>query len=232
METTVDIMKNENFVLDLFEPKKLKRINENGQRLYVTESGERYPSVTTALGKIGKKKIYEWRRRVGAEQANKISTQASRAGTAVHNIAEQYMLGELDVKKANPVALNTFRTIQPYIDNNIDLVNGVELQMYSHELMTAGTADLLCRYNGKHTLLDFKTSRRVKKKEDITTYFMQCAAYSIMAKEHYDHDIEQIVILMALHDGDPIVFIEDINGWIPMTKKYFDLYHRGKLNSF
>ena len=223
--------KTSGFVLDLFEPKKLNRINEDGRRLYVSESGDKYPSVTTALGVIGKKKIYEWRKRVGNEAANKISTQASRAGTAVHDIAEKYMLGELVESESNPIALNTFRTIQPYIDRNIDLVKGIELQMYSDELRTAGTADLICRYDGKNTMLDFKTSKRVKTKDQITTYFMQAAAYSIMAKEHYDYDVEQIVILMALHDGEPIVFVEDIQPWIPMTKKFFDLYHQGKLDN-
>lgn len=221
------------FNYELFEPKTLKRINEDGQRLYVTESGEKYPSVTTALGKIGKKKIYEWRKRVGNEVANKISTQASRAGTAVHNIAEDYVLGQLDEKEANPIALTTFRTIQPYLDNNVNLIHGIELQMYSDKLRTAGTADLICEYNGKKTMLDFKTSKRWKKKEEITTYFMQGAAYSQMVKEHYDVDIEQIIILMAVNQGEGVlVFEEDINDWMSMTHKYFDLYHKGKLKDF
>jgi genome maintenance exonuclease 1 len=221
------------FNYELFEPKSLKRINEDGQRLYVTESGEKYPSVTTALGKIGKKKIYEWRKRVGNEAANKISTQASRAGTAVHNIAEDYVLGQLNEKEANPIALNTFRTIQPQLDQNVDTLYGVELQMYSDELKTAGTADLICLYDGKPTILDFKTSKRWKKKEEITTYFMQGAAYAQMVKEHYDMDIEQIVILMAVGGGEgSLVFKEDISDWMPMTRKYFDLYHKGKLKEF
>ena len=221
------------FNYELFEPKSLKRINEDGQRLYVTESGEKYPSVTTALGKIGKKKIYEWRKRVGNEAANKISTQASRAGTAVHNIAEDYVLGQLNEKEANPIALNTFRTIQPQLDQNVDTLYGVELQMYSDELKTAGTADLICTYNGKPTILDFKTSKRWKKKEEITTYFMQGAAYAQMVKEHYDMDIEQIVILMAVGGGEgSLVFEENIDDWMPMTHKYFDLYHKGKLKDF
>jgi hypothetical protein len=221
------------FNYELFEPKTLKRINEDGQRLYVTESGEKYPSVTTALGKLGKKKIYEWRKRVGNEAANKISTQASRAGTAVHNIAEDYVLGKLNEKESNPIALNTFRTIQPHLDENVCTLYGVELQMYSNTLKTAGTADLICLYNGKPTILDFKTSKRWKKKDEITTYFMQGAAYAQMVKEHYDMDIEQIVILMAVGGGEGVlIFEEDINDWMPMTRKYFDLYHKGKLKDF
>ncbi len=122
--------KNSDFALKLFEPKTLKRINEDGKRLYVTESGEKYPSVTSALGALSRKKIWEWRKRVGAETANKISTQASRAGTAVHHIAEDYILNQLKAD-ANPISLNTFRTIQPYLDQNVDEIHGVELHMYS-----------------------------------------------------------------------------------------------------
>lgn len=222
---------NSAFALKLFEPKTLKQINENGQRLYVTETGDKYPSVTTALGKLGKKKLWEWRKRVGDEVANKVSTQASRAGTAVHNIAEDYILGTKREKDVNPIALNTFRTIQPYLDQNVDEVYGVELRMYSDTLKTAGTTDLICRYNGKNTILDFKTSKRWKNKDEIKTYFMQGAAYAQMAKEHYDFDVERIVILMAVGQGEgALVFDEDINDWLPMTRKYFDLYHKGKIN--
>lgn len=224
--------KNSGFALKLFEPKPLKRINEDGKRLYVTESGEKYPSVTSALGALSRKKIWEWRKRVGAETANKISTQASRAGTAVHQVAEDYILGQMK-EDVNPIALNTFRTIQPYLDEHVDEIYGVELQMYSDELKTAGTSDLICRYAGENTILDFKTSKRWKSKDEIHSYFMQGAAYATMVKEHYDMDIERIVILMAVGGGEgAIVFNEPLEDWQPMTRKFFDLYHKGKLKDF
>lgn len=217
------------FRYEMFEGKTLKRKNVEGKRLYVTESGEKYPSVTTVLSYFSRKGIAAWRARVGNEEANRVSSQASRAGTAVHDIAEKYTLGTLNEKESNPIALATFRTIQPYLDDNVDVIHGIELQMYSDELKTAGTADLICEYNGKKTMLDFKTSKRPKKKEDITTYFMQAAAYSIMVKEHYDIDIEQVVILMAVHQGEPIVFVEPIEYYIKMTRKFFQLYNQGKI---
>jgi len=220
---------NSGFVHKLFEPRKLKRINEEGQRLYVTDSGDKYPSVTTVLGKLGQRKLHEWRKRVGEAEANKIARQASSAGTAVHNVAEKYMLNDPTWREDMPIPVSRFLKIKPYLDDNVDEVYGIELQMYSNELRTAGTADLLCKYNGKNTLLDFKTSKRRKHKKDITSYFMQCAAYSEMAKEHYGFEVEQIVILMAVHEDDPIVFIEDCQNYVPMTKKFFELYHRGLL---
>lgn len=218
-----------NFVHELFEPKTLKRVNEDGKRLYVTEEGHYYPSVTTALSYLSRKGIQAWRNRVGHDVANKISSQAATAGTAVHNIAEKYVSNDSTWKDAMPISLEKFKTIQPYLDENVNKIYGIELQMYSDQLKTAGTADLICEYNGVPTVLDFKTSRRRKTKGQILNYFMQGTAYSIMVKEHYGVDIEQIVVLMAVNDDLPLVFIEPVADYEKMVRKYFQLYTDGKL---
>ena len=218
-----------NFVHKLFEPKTLKRVQEDGKRLYVTEDGQYYPSVTTALSYLSRKGIQRWKNRVGHDVANKIGSRAAAAGTAVHNIAEKYVLNDPTWKDAMPIPVEKFKTIQPFLDENVDEVYGIELQMYSDQLRTAGTADLICRYNGVPTVLDFKTSNRPKTKDQILNYFMQGAAYSIMVKEHYDMDIEQIVILMAVNDDNPIVFSEPVSNYEQMVRKYFQLYTEGRL---
>jgi genome maintenance exonuclease 1 len=218
------------FRYELFEPKTLQRINEEGKRLYVTESGEKYTSVTTALSYFSRKGIAIWRSRVGDAEANRISRQASAAGTAMHDIAEHYMLGTLDEEKMNPIAWSNFKTIKPHLDENVEIIYGVELQMYSDQLKAAGTADLICQYDGKNTILDFKTSKKKKTRSQIKTYFMQGAAYADMVEQHYGLKIDQIVILMAVHGSpDPVVFIEPIGEWSEMTRKFFQLYNEGKL---
>lgn len=221
--------KNLHFEHELFESKKLERTEENGKRLYVTESGERFPSVTTVLSYLSRNHIKKWRNKVGHEEASKISTQASRSGTAMHTVAEKYVLNDDTWRKENPVSVDRFLSIKPYLDEHVTTIYGSELQMYSTELQTAGTADLICSYKNKNTILDFKTSRRQKKKEDILNYFIQCTAYALMTKEHYDFNVEQLVILMSVGDGTACVFEEDISPYIQMTKKFFQLYHEGKL---
>ena len=69
------------------------------KRYYVTPEGKKYPSITTVLGHFNKKAIYEWRQRVGNKEANRISTQASRRGTKVHQMCEDFINNELDEKK-------------------------------------------------------------------------------------------------------------------------------------
>ena len=71
---------------------------EEGRR-YVTPEGRKYPSVTTVLSSYNKKAIYEWRQRVGNEEANKIAGRASRRGTQLHTLCEKYILGELTEMK-------------------------------------------------------------------------------------------------------------------------------------
>jgi ATP-dependent exoDNAse (exonuclease V) beta subunit len=217
------------FALELFEPIKLKRVEEEGKRLYCTETGERYPSVTTALSLLGKKKLHQWRQSVGAEHANQVARTASTAGTAVHAIAEKYMLNDETWKKAMPIALSRFQKIREMLDTNITTVYGVELQMFSSELKTAGTVDLLSDWNGLPSVIDFKTSRRQKTKEEIQTYFLQGAAYSIMAEELYGYKAEQIVVPIAVHEDTPMLFVEPITPWQNAVKSYFRLYHAGKI---
>lgn len=217
------------FRYELFESSPLKRVDTEEGRRYVTEDGNIYTSVTTALSYLTRKHIQRWRNAVGAEKANSISLQAARAGTKMHAIAEKYCLDEDWKKDANPVALNNFLNIKPYLDDNVETIYGVELQMYSNELKCAGTSDLLCDYQGINTILDFKTSRNFKSKEKITNYFLQAAAYGIMAEELYDWRPEQIVILMAVNNSEAVVYVEEMEHYRKLARNYFDLLHQGKI---
>ena len=73
------------------EVPKLQQVNENGTRYYVTPEGNKYPSITTVLSAYNIGHIMEWRKRVGEEQANKISRQASGRGTRIHTLCEKYI---------------------------------------------------------------------------------------------------------------------------------------------
>ena len=217
------------FTYNLFPEKKLRQITTEKERVYLAENGNTYTSVTTALGYLSRKGINKWRARVGNAYANEVSSRASRFGTAVHNIAEKYLKGDQTWKNAMPTSLEAFNTIKEFIDDNITEINGIELRMYSDTLKAAGTADCICVYNGKPSVVDFKTSSRIKSEDDILSYFLQSTAYSQMVYELYDVEIEQIVILMAVKDDVGIEFTRPVSKYLPMTKKYFSLYSEGKL---
>jgi CRISPR/Cas system-associated exonuclease Cas4 (RecB family) len=203
-----------------------------GTRVYVTPEGKKYPSITTVLGARGKEAIYEWRRRVGEEEANRITRHACARGTALHTIAEKYINNELDIYKKDemPHVVALFRSIQPILDKNIGRVVMQERPLYSDHLGIAGRVDLIAEYEGKLSVIDFKTSKRVKTREEISNYFVQSCAYAIMFEERTGIPVSRTVIVMAIDDNPvPIVFKEKRDSWAAELQKVIKEYNTKKL---
>jgi len=211
---------------------KAKQINTDLGRRYSTPEANIYPSITTVLGSQPEKKksIAEWRARVGEGVANKISQQAAKRGTALHHIMEKYILGdELDLSKEMPSTIDRFRKVQKCVDTNLQLVYATESAMYSDILRIAGTADLICEWNGKPTVVDFKTSIRQKKRDQIHDYFLQATAYSIMFEEHTGIRTLDLAILIVSDEGDFDVFEGQRNDYVADLIRVRDDYeHRIK----
>lgn len=195
----------------------------DGKRYYVLPNGEKFRSVTTVLSdKLDKTALLEWRKKVGDEQANKISTQAARRGTAVHSLAERYVLNESSyLEGAMPSGVDAFNSIKPVIDRSVDNILGIELPLYSVTLRTAGRCDLIAEYNGVPSVIDFKTSRRLKKEEWIESYFLQTTVYSMMFESIYKIKIPQIVIMIAVDHEEPQVFIKDRSKYVDRVLEIF-----------
>ena len=218
-------MRNKYFVHKPLARLEIPRTEIDGKRYYITPSGDKYRSVTTILSQLSIDGIKVWREKVGEEEANKISGKASRRGTKLHTMMEDYVANVEDFALDKmPTTTSLFLDIQPYVDLNVEEVYGIEYPLYSDRLRAAGTSDLICKYNGKYTILDYKTSGKRKKEQWIENYFIQSTAYALMCKERYDLDIEQIVILIAV-DGDlPQVFVKDPNDYVKRTIEVFDTY--------
>jgi genome maintenance exonuclease 1 len=192
---------------------ELKQINSPEGRRYETPDGKLYPSVTTVLGRLSAQAIQEWRNRVGEEKANAISTKAARRGTRVHQMCEDYLNNNNHLSRAMPIDVETFNTIKPIL-HNIDNISCQEKRLYSHHLGLAGTVDCIAEYNGKRSVIDFKTSLKPKKHEWVTNYFMQESAYAIMWEELTGQPITQLVTIIAVDDNEPQVFIEHRDTWV------------------
>lgn len=183
----------------------------DGKRYYVLPSGEKFRSVTTVLDRaMDKTALIEWRKRVGHEEAQKITVQAARRGTAIHSIAERYVLNEEDyLRGAMPSGIDSFKSIQKLLDKHVDNILGIELPLYSTVLKTAGRCDLIAEFNGIPSVVDFKTSRKLKKEEWIESYFLQTTVYSMMFEWIYKIRIPQIAILIAVDHEEPQLFVKD-----------------------
>jgi hypothetical protein len=197
--------------------------NIDGKRYYVLPSGEKFRSVTTVLdGALDKTALMEWKKRVGEEEAQKISTQAARRGTAVHSIAERYVLNEEDhLRGAMPSGIDAFKGIQTLLDKYVDNILGIELPLYSTVLKTAGRCDLIAEFDGVPSIVDFKTSRKLKKEEWITSYFLQTACYAMMFSWMYKITIPQIVVMIAVDHESPQLFVKDTKDYVEEVLRIF-----------
>jgi len=192
----------------------LKTENVDGKRHYVTPDGNKYISITTLLSNLSREGISRWRARVGAEEANRISTKASRQGTGVHSICESYIKNEdgfLDGRMPNEVEM--FQSIESLLDY-IDDVHCVEGALYSDELKLAGRTDLIAEFDNQLAVIDYKTSRKIKTWEMCHSYFMQGAFYAMAYEERTGIPINNIVIIMAVENEKPLLFKETKDRWI------------------
>jgi hypothetical protein len=191
------------FKANLVTPLDLKTEVIDNQRYYVLPDGvTKLKSVTTLLGeKLDKSALIKWRERVGEEEANRISVQATRRGNSVHAIAERYVLNEKDFLRGEmPSSVYSFAPIKDILNDHVDNIRGVEIALYSKALGCAGRTDLVAEYDGKLSIIDFKTSKRLKKEEWIEGYFLQSTIYSMMFQRLYREEINQIVIIITVDD--------------------------------
>ena len=197
-------------------------------RTYSTPDGKSYPSVTTVLSILNEHIIQAWRDRVGEEEANRISGKASNRGTRVHSIVEKYLNNE-DTTKALPHIRQSLENLKPVLDDHIGTIFGLEVPLYSNHLGVAGRCDCIAQYNGVPSIIDFKTSRYIKKKEKISNYCAQGAAYSIMWEERTGMVVPNIVIIMDVDHEKPSVFVEHRDNWTDLLHNTIDEYRKRKM---
>jgi len=197
-------------------PKLERDTAPNGSRVYKTPSGRAYPSVTTVTGLHSAKGIAEWRKRVGEAEANRISGKASARGTRIHQYCEDYLRG--NIFEADMFDLEMFNSIKFWLDD-IDNIHALENPLYSDFLQVAGTVDCIADFQGKLSVIDFKTASKPKDRDDIHNYFMQTAAYAVAFEERTGIPIGRLVIIMAVENDDPRLFIEKRDNWIGGFRK-------------
>ena len=225
-----------NFVkLDESKLPKTKGKRIDGMRFYEVD-GKAFPSITTVLGAIPKPGLIAWRKSVGEEAAKWEMNRAARRGSATHTLVEQYLKGETpSIRDVLPLGM--FRLLKPYLDQ-VDNIHCLEQIMYSKKLTIAGQVDCIAEYNGKLSVIDFKTANKERVDSWNENYYIQCTAYAIMYEELFGTPIEQIVILQAGEDGSAKSFIknkadyeEKLGKAIKDFYKYYEEKTKGTIKS-
>ena len=195
-----------------------------GKRVY--EIGdEKYPSISTICSFRNRKSIAEWRARVGDAEANKIPKRATTAGTTVHSMIEDYLNNELDLDKYADKHLAKILFVQAKgMLSRINNIHFQEAPLYSHEFAIAGRVDCIAEFDGKLSIIDFKTSSKEKKEEWIEGYLVQETGYAKMYEERSGIKVEQIVTLITCQTGDTQVFVKNPDDYVPLLKDYIREY--------
>lgn len=197
-------------------------------RIYKVPGGKSYPSITTVLSAYNKKAIFEWRQRVGDEEANRIARKASGRGTRLHNAVEKYLLNEMSTMKLQgmmPDAKELFIQLRPILDESVGTIYCIEQPLYSDRLMVAGRCDCIGEWDGKLSIIDWKTATKFKEKTSIKNYFMQAAAYAEMFYERTGRVIDDLVIAIANDEGLPQIFQEKRQDYLADLQFYLDKHH-------
>jgi len=200
----------------------------NGSRVYVVGEAH-YPSISTICSFRKRHSIAEWRKRVGEAEANKISTRAASAGTTLHSIVEDYLNNNLDLDKYKDkyLPLMLFKLAKPLLAR-IDNIHFQEAPLYSHEFGIAGRVDCIAEFDGKLSIIDFKTSSKEKKESWIENYFVQETGYAKMYEERSGIKVDQIVTLIACQTGFTQVFVKNTNDYVPLLIDYIAEYKDAK----
>lgn len=215
------------FTLNLVETPDLERVDVNGFRHYRV-GNELYPSVTSVLSADeGKEQgLQVWRDRVGPEEASRVSRHAAYQGGAAHTLVEDHILGHSRTIKIAPHIRAHAKRLCVVADRYIDDIRIVEGRMSSDVLRVAGTADLIAHFDGVLSVIDWKTSRRKKKRDWITGYFIQESAYAQMFYELTGIRVHQLVTVVSTDCGNTQVFKVNTSRWLPefvkLRKKFYE----------
>ena len=221
-------------LVEKFTYPTLKRVTaKNGQRQYTGEDNQPVPSVTTVLSDTGDKTaLINWRKRVGDAEANRVSQEAAGLGTKVHNALEKFVLVEdYEIKGNNVVSVMARDMLNVMIAkglSQVDEIWGVEVALLAKGLY-AGTSDAVGMFNGVESIIDFKTSKKIKKREWIEDYFMQGCAYALAHNEMFGTNIKQVAILMVDREANYADFViegdefeEYCNKWAMRLADYYN----------
>jgi len=206
---------------------ELEQINTDTGRFYKTPAGLLYPSVTTVTGLLGRASIQAWRKKVGEDEANAISHTAANRGTRIHQLAEDYINGDdIEVEKYSMQDAEMFESLKQVLDEKVDNVRMQEVRMYSDYIRMAGTVDMVSDFEGKRCIVDFKTSRKLKRPSDILNYYCQATAYAIMFEEMTGIAVPRFAIVIAV-DGEGVQIFRGkrddyVESLLTLRKQYDD----------
>jgi len=212
----------------------LQRETIDGIRFYKIPDNEeliRLVSITSVTSHFNKEIFVKWRKKVGNEEADRITKAATIRGTDMHTLTENFLKNE-ELPRVPPISEFLFKISKSNL-RNINNIHALESSLYSKQLGIAGTVDCIAEYEGELAIIDFKTSKKPKPREWIEHYFVQCMAYGCMLYELTGISVKKLVIIMACENGECVVYEErDKSKYIKLLTEYIRKFVRDKLEFY
>ena len=212
----------------------LEREHIDGVRYYkIPDEDEllKLVSITSITSHFNKEIFVNWRKKVGNEEADRITKAATSRGTDMHTLTEHYLKNQ-DLPEVLPISGFLFKIAKGKL-NKIDNIYALEGPLYSKELGIAGTVDCIAEYDGELAIIDFKTSKKPKPRDWIEHYFVQCMAYGCMLYEMTGISIKKLVIIMACENGECVIYEErNKSKYIKLLGKYINKFVNDKLELY
>jgi len=210
-------------MLKVREPTLLDR--EDGH-WYQTKFDNVYPSISTILSATStddkKNGLKNWKANEPAHEY--ITKQSQHIGTQSHKIIEDYLSNNLSLEEFDLLPIAHFNNLKPFLENISD-VTCIEQRMYSDKLKVAGTSDLIAYYDGKLSIIDYKTKRKPQIDDYMYEYYLQTTCYAQMFHEVTGQKINQIVILVSSEKNTRQEFIKTCDNYIePMNERIKNYY--------
>ena len=213
----------------------LERETIEGVRYYsIPEVDElvKLVSITSVTSHFNKEIFVNWRKKVGNEEADRITKAATRRGTDMHTLTEHYLKNDQELPEVPPISEFLFKIAKGEL-NKINNIYALEGPLYSKELGIAGTVDCIAEYDGELAIIDFKTSKKPKPRKWIEHYFVQAMAYGCMLYEMKGIPIKKLVIIMSCENGECVVYEEnDKEKYIKLLSKYIQKFVNDKLELY
>ena len=213
---------------------KLSRETVDGVRYYsVPDEDEllKLVSITSITSHFNKEIFVNWRKKVGNEEADRITKAATKRGIDMHTLTENYLKNE-ELPEVPPISDFLFKIAKGKL-NKIDNIHALEGALYSKELGIAGTVDCIAEYDGELAIIDFKTTKKPKPRDWVEHYFVQCMAYGCMLYELTGISVKKLVIIMACENGECVIYEErDKAKYIKLLQQYITKFVNDKLELY
>ena len=200
----------------------IKQVNANGKRHYETPAGP-LVSITTVIHHFTPDGIKQWRENMGEDVANYIMRTSSIRGTRVHKLVDSFLSNESlanITREYGVTAVGLFNLMRPALERISNIV-AVEKRVYSTDpaIMVAGTTDCVADYEGILSIIDFKTSSKMREQDTIDSWMIQATFYALAWECLTGQKISQLVIICATEDGQTEVFKSEPSEYVERLKK-------------